>query len=295
MRALVISGVGVMMNLALNVTLARWGGQAPGWLIVSLWLLPLAPLIWWLYTHERVKGWKIWLRDRYTQKPKGTVTAALVALLIVCACIPMAIYEAVVRVSSAHPHRVTTEAKPAIQPPPIPQQQVPSSRIGKQTKTRKENKESKAAQDNSVHVESGGVIQQQSGGNCSPNIVGGSNTVNCGPPPPRISFSVNEEVDSASVWVEADGPVEFPAFWAKCDRPCYTRRPGGVWVIGNPMSGYTLTAKPSDPTSAEIIISMPRPLGAHVRVKWTILANPPNNTILRIVDKGKLEPKDVQE
>jgi hypothetical protein len=38
-------------------------------------------------------------------------------------------------------------------------------------------------QDNSVHVGAGSKIEQQSSGDCSPNMVGGSNTVNCGPPP----------------------------------------------------------------------------------------------------------------
>ncbi|MGA2204705.1 MAG: hypothetical protein ABSD89_10905 [Halobacteriota archaeon] len=36
-------------------------------------------------------------------------------------------------------------------------------------------------QDNSVHLGEGAEIDQQSKGSCSPNIVGGSNTVNCGP------------------------------------------------------------------------------------------------------------------
>lgn len=44
-------------------------------------------------------------------------------------------------------------------------------------------------QDNSVHVEGGSTIKQDSGsgnGNCNPNIVGGSNTVNCPQPLPQV-------------------------------------------------------------------------------------------------------------
>jgi hypothetical protein len=37
-------------------------------------------------------------------------------------------------------------------------------------------------QDNSVHVENGSKIEQHSTGDCSPNIIGGSAKVNCGPP-----------------------------------------------------------------------------------------------------------------
>ena len=39
-----------------------------------------------------------------------------------------------------------------------------------------------SSQDNSVHIGKGGKIEQTSKGNCSPNIVGGSNTVNCREP-----------------------------------------------------------------------------------------------------------------
>jgi len=38
-------------------------------------------------------------------------------------------------------------------------------------------------QDNSVHVEHGSKIEQQSSGDCSPNMIGGSSTVNCAPQP----------------------------------------------------------------------------------------------------------------
>jgi hypothetical protein len=50
----------------------------------------------------------------------------------------------------------------------------------------------KPQQDNSVHVEHGGKIEMQSSGDCSPNIVGGSNSVNCGPPPLVMQWAVRD-------------------------------------------------------------------------------------------------------
>jgi hypothetical protein len=42
--------------------------------------------------------------------------------------------------------------------------------------------QTKTQQDNSVHIGKDAFLAQKSTGDCSPNIVGGSNTVNCGPP-----------------------------------------------------------------------------------------------------------------
>lgn len=46
------------------------------------------------------------------------------------------------------------------------------------------------SQDNSVHIERGSHVEQRSSGDCSPNIIGASNTVNCGPPPISLNYHV---------------------------------------------------------------------------------------------------------
>jgi hypothetical protein len=54
-----------------------------------------------------------------------------------------------------------------------------------------------AAQDNSVHIGAGATVDQNSKGDCSPNIIGGSNTVNCpmtfGSIPARVLSSEQAE------------------------------------------------------------------------------------------------------
>lgn len=47
----------------------------------------------------------------------------------------------------------------------------------------------KPQQDNSVHIGNGATVSQASAGDCSPNMIGGSNTVNCSEPAPRINIS----------------------------------------------------------------------------------------------------------
>jgi hypothetical protein len=69
------------------------------------------------------------------------------------------------------------------------------SKIASDTKTASEitkpaSQSQPAQQDNSVRVEHGSKIEQQSSGDCSPNIIGGSNTVKCAPEPRIANSSV---------------------------------------------------------------------------------------------------------
>lgn len=62
--------------------------------------------------------------------------------------------------------------------------------------------------DNSVHVEKAGTIEQQSRGPCSPNIVGGTNSINCGPPPLKLEYTFQ------TLAADAQGAFSFDR--AKC-------------------------------------------------------------------------------
>lgn len=70
--------------------------------------------------------------------------------------------------------------------PPVPLVHMipplPSIPIAKTPMSRLSPRRAKPQQDNSVHVEGGSTIDQHSSGDCSPNMVGGANTVNCVPP-----------------------------------------------------------------------------------------------------------------
>ena len=73
MRQLILSAALMLISLAVNTTLAKYGPRTPDWVIVALYLAPLAPLGWWVYTHEKLAQKRAWLRDRCTQKPTTTV------------------------------------------------------------------------------------------------------------------------------------------------------------------------------------------------------------------------------
>jgi hypothetical protein len=68
-----------------------------------------------------------------------------------------------------------------------------------------------SAPDNSVHVDKGSKIEQQSSGDCSPNMIGGSNTITCGDIPPHITVtkldSTVPDVSRFKVDVETKRPI----------------------------------------------------------------------------------------
>lgn len=59
----------------------------------------------------------------------------------------------------------------------------------------KDNRAAKETPDNSVHLDNGSKIEQQSNGDCSPNMIGGSGTVNCAPPLKLMTTQVIEPSD----------------------------------------------------------------------------------------------------
>jgi len=93
----------------------------------------------------------------------------------------------------------------------------------------------KPFQDNSVHIGEGAKVDQNSNGLCSPNIVGGSSTVNCGPPPIHIKLAKliedfidkNEDGETVpskfkynkEVTVTVDGPYTPVSIAVLCNAP----------------------------------------------------------------------------
>jgi hypothetical protein len=137
------------------------------------WLAWLAMFLMWLAVVEYTRRWakgKVWLY------------ASWAALFLVMA---MATYFLI------KPKSVV--ANPPIPPPPQPalpskEPIVPPAASTETNKTQRTPQDSKKSQrtqpppDNSVHVDNSSTLQQRSNGDCSPNIVGGANTVNCSAP-----------------------------------------------------------------------------------------------------------------
>jgi hypothetical protein len=113
--------------------------------------------------------------------------------------------------------------------------------------------------DNSVHIGHGATVSPSSTGDCSPNIIGGSNTVNCAPPPPKthwtqerlaagahithtvptVSMASNDKLPTDNlanpgvvVKASIDRTATITGYRVTCDRPCQL-----VNVISDAMGG----------------------------------------------------------
>src|SRR5450432_283096 len=148
---------------------------------------------------------------------------------------------------------------------PLPAGSTPvkSSPKSEQAKPRKRVPGSNPTTDNSVHIANGSNIEQTSTGDCSPNIVGGSSTVNCGPPPAKITHWEQKPaqwqeseglIDESQVTMTTDRSMEVPAFLVKCDRPCHVRDA----VVFGAYNKVDYLTTPDNTVSGAVFLS-PRP------------------------------------
>jgi hypothetical protein len=196
------------------------------WLGLGCWVIGSAIFIrmFWIFP--------VWA-NRLTRLEKGLIAAILISLFVVIFWKPVATaygrrsveqtreQERPLVPSPAAPNtQTTTPSAPEVKP-------LPPTKPPKHPSLLKSNQLG-ASQDNSVHVDKGSKIEQQTNGDCSPNIVGGSNTVNCGPPPPpplalHWEVSSNQSKDPSEyvlmVTVTVNTTMSPVAVGVVCDTP----------------------------------------------------------------------------
>lgn len=124
-----------------------------------------------------------------------------------------------------------SDGRDVAQKPSLPTLTLPTQTPTPPIKTPKSNGEAGKViappPDNSVHIGNRAKVEQQSSGDCSPNIIGGSNTVNCGPPkppPPHVSVCVSPSrnangVTETIVTLTTDSKIDGPAYELFFDKP----------------------------------------------------------------------------
>jgi hypothetical protein len=188
------------------------------------WLWGLCAALWiaWLITHDKIV--KQWLKELHERLGRGIQPIRVAVCLLVFLGVSLGL-RALIKPApqiAAAPVAPTPTATPA-----SPQPETPRSMSIQ--KPPQKPFPAKPSQDNSVHL-NGSKIEQQSSGDCSPNIVGGSPTVNCGPPPPpplqitwiardmapsegfkyakEVTVEVNVSYTPVSIGVVCDNPVD---------------------------------------------------------------------------------------
>ena len=142
----------------------------------------------------------------------------------------------------------------------------------------------------------GSVKQGGDNSPCQANAIGGNAKVedcNAGPPEAKVSWKVKDMHNAqalpgnATVVIEltVDQTLDYPAFYATCDRPCHVTFAGA--------NGWTGTEGilRKRPTETGVILSAPRPLGPGVPVDMFIAAD--DSSTPTIVAVGKVSRADV--
>ena len=146
-------------------------------------------------------------------------SSASVAVILLLA---LAIPQFVSQWKAEHPNPVANASSPANVPPqsapsaPAPVAVAPTQaspptpkHVRHSTAVSPQQNPDKPSQDNSVHIGDGGKVEQNSQGPCSPNIVGGSSTVNCTPPPPppEISLQIGCRLDKIPIHISTASTI----------------------------------------------------------------------------------------
>jgi hypothetical protein len=86
-RPFIFSVASLILSIAFQLTLAKYGTEVPDWGLLILWVLPLAPFGWWLWTHDKVLSRRDKLKHYFQLHPWRSVAVSVATLLIVAACL----------------------------------------------------------------------------------------------------------------------------------------------------------------------------------------------------------------
>lgn len=84
MRKYALGLAGVVVNLALSISLAKgWADNIPNGLIICLYVFSLAPVAYWVITHEKLIVQRGWIRNRFVNRPITFIAVAALLFIVV--------------------------------------------------------------------------------------------------------------------------------------------------------------------------------------------------------------------
>jgi hypothetical protein len=128
-----------------------------------------------------------------------------------------------------------------------------------------------------------GVVNNCPNGICiSGGTVTGPTVNNFGPPEAKVHWQVDSTAqhkpNTTVIVFSLDHSMEIPAFFARCDRPCWTSEDSKVEGIGQTAHFSTR----ADASMAGLSLLIPRPLGPGIKVYWHVFATDQSPEILGI-------------
>jgi hypothetical protein len=86
MRPLIFAAASFILSMAFQLTMAKYGANIPdGWLLF-LWLAPLVPFAWWVWTHDKLITRRQKLTRYFQLHPWKTILSALATITITVSC-----------------------------------------------------------------------------------------------------------------------------------------------------------------------------------------------------------------
>lgn len=122
MRSIILSGLLLTLSLALNLTLSKYGANVYDWIIISAWLLPLAPLLWLGVTNEKTLRHRQWLGQRFSARPIRTsilATSIVIIVLISVASVAHRTWQMLTRVNTSPKVAISPPVQGSTQPPKL--------------------------------------------------------------------------------------------------------------------------------------------------------------------------------
>jgi hypothetical protein len=212
------------MTIAFQLTMAKYGADVPDLWLLVLWLLPLAPFGWWLYTHDKLQTRREKMKRYFRLHPWASIGVTLATLVIVGSCIAGVSYTGWKMLTERHLH-ASVETAPRQQAPfpqtqpsqgidetkaapppvesspqvkPIPRAKAPKAPSVGITKVVPQSKQMAFSGGDARAPSMPPIKQDCGGGNCAATVgqQGGitAGQINLGPPPARLTWEAQSIV-----------------------------------------------------------------------------------------------------
>jgi hypothetical protein len=247
MRPLIFSLASLILSIAFQLTLAKYGTEVPDLLLLVLWVVPLAPFGWWLWTHDKLLSRREKMKQYFRLHLWRSIVATVATMLIVTACLLGVGYTGWKMFKNGHE---SANKDGATSIPPVKEKEPPPPKAEDDTpKVRpipnaKPPKQPTISQSNQMPLGGAPAQTQQppmtqfcDGGSCaqSSGQTGGitAGTVNVNERPlPQVKVESLESLagiptgsgdythPGVTLHLSINGRFEDPTFLARCDRPC---------------------------------------------------------------------------
>jgi hypothetical protein len=87
MRPLIFAVATLLVNIAFQLTMAKYGADVPDGAILALWVMPLVPFGWWVWTHDKLLSRREKIKQYFRLHLWKSIAATVATILIVLACV----------------------------------------------------------------------------------------------------------------------------------------------------------------------------------------------------------------